>query len=38
MRKVGFIISPGYQSMAFPQFEAMMVGCRKVAAAMEMKI
>jgi 3-deoxy-7-phosphoheptulonate synthase len=31
-------MSDGYQSMTFPQFEDMMTGCRKVAAAMEMKM
>ncbi len=31
-------MSDGYQSMTFKQFEDMMVGCRKVAAAMEMKM
>ncbi|MCC7474011.1 MAG: 3-deoxy-7-phosphoheptulonate synthase [Pirellulales bacterium] len=31
-------LSDGYQSMTFPQFEEMMAGCRKVAAAMEMKM
>jgi 3-deoxy-7-phosphoheptulonate synthase len=31
-------LSDGYQSMTFKQFEDMMTGCRKVAAAMEMKI
>jgi 3-deoxy-7-phosphoheptulonate synthase len=31
-------LSDGYQSMTFKQFEDMMAGCRKVAAAMEMKM
>src|SRR3954453_5227389 len=31
-------LSDGYQSLTFKQFEEMMVGCRKVAAAMEMKM
>jgi 3-deoxy-7-phosphoheptulonate synthase len=31
-------LSDGYQSMTFNQFEDMMAGCRKVAAAMEMKM
>jgi len=31
-------LSDGYQSLTFDQFEAMMTGCRKVAAAMEMKM
>ncbi len=31
-------MSDGYQSMNFKQFEEMMAGCRKVAAAMEMKV
>ena len=31
-------MSDGYQSMTFPQFEDMMAGCRKVAAAMGMKM
>jgi 3-deoxy-7-phosphoheptulonate synthase len=31
-------LSDGYQSMTFKQFEDMMTGCRKVAAAMEMKM
>jgi 3-deoxy-7-phosphoheptulonate synthase len=31
-------LSDGYQSMTFKQFEDMMSGCRKVAAAMEMKM
>ncbi len=31
-------LSDGYQSMTFKQFEEMMTGCRKVAAAMEMKM
>jgi 3-deoxy-7-phosphoheptulonate synthase len=31
-------MSDGYQSMTFKQFEDMMAGCRKVAAAMEMKM
>jgi 3-deoxy-7-phosphoheptulonate synthase len=31
-------LSDGYQSMNFKQFEDMMVGCRKVAAAMDMKL
>ena len=31
-------LSDGYQSMTFKQFEDMMAGCRRVAAAMEMKM
>ncbi|HEY4234791.1 MAG TPA: 3-deoxy-7-phosphoheptulonate synthase, partial [Lacipirellulaceae bacterium] len=31
-------LSDGYQSMTFKQFEAMMAGCHKIAAAMEMKM
>jgi 3-deoxy-7-phosphoheptulonate synthase len=31
-------LSDGYQSMTFKQFEDMMTGCRKVAAAMEMRM
>src|SRR3954453_10997193 len=31
-------LSDGYQSLTFKQFEEMMAGCRKVAAAMEMKM
>jgi 3-deoxy-7-phosphoheptulonate synthase len=31
-------LSDGYQSMTFKQFDEMMAGCRKVAAAMEMKM
>jgi 3-deoxy-7-phosphoheptulonate synthase len=31
-------LSDGYQSMTFKQFEEMMAGCRKVAAAMEMRM
>jgi 3-deoxy-7-phosphoheptulonate synthase len=31
-------LSDGYQSMTFPQFDDMMAGCRKVAAAMDMKM
>jgi 3-deoxy-7-phosphoheptulonate synthase len=31
-------MSDGYQSMTFKQFEEMMTGCRKIAAAMEMKM
>ena len=31
-------LSDGYQSMTFKQFEDMMAGCRKVAAAMDMKM
>ncbi len=31
-------LSDGYQSLAFGQFEEMMAGCRKVAAAMEIKM
>src|SRR6185312_2853777 len=31
-------MSDGYQSMTFKQFEDMMAGCRKVAAAMEMRM
>lgn len=31
-------LSDGYQSLNFKQFEDMMAGCRKIAAAMEMKI
>jgi 3-deoxy-7-phosphoheptulonate synthase len=31
-------LSDGYQSMTFKQFDDMMAGCRKVAAAMEMKM
>jgi 3-deoxy-7-phosphoheptulonate synthase len=31
-------LSDGYQSMTFKQFEEMMAGCRKVAAAMEMQM
>jgi 3-deoxy-7-phosphoheptulonate synthase len=31
-------LSDGYQSMTFPQFEEMMAGCRRVAAAMDMKM
>ena len=31
-------LSDGYQSMNFPQFEEMMAGCRRVAAAMEMRM
>src|SRR6267378_1274785 len=31
-------LSDGYQSMTFLQFEEMMTGCRKVAAAMEMRM
>ena len=31
-------LSDGYQSMTFKQFEEMMVGCRKVANAMDMKM
>ncbi len=31
-------LSDGYQSMTFPQFDDMMTGCRKVAAAMDMQI
>ena len=31
-------LSDGYQSMTFKQFDDMMTGCRKVAAAMEMKM
>ena len=31
-------LSDGYQSLTFPQFEAMMAGCRRVAAAMEMQL
>jgi 3-deoxy-7-phosphoheptulonate synthase len=31
-------MSDGYQSMTFTQFEEMMAGCRKVAAAMEVKM
>jgi 3-deoxy-7-phosphoheptulonate synthase len=31
-------LSDGYQSMTFPQFDAMMTGCRKVATAMDMKM
>ena len=31
-------LSDGYQSLTFEQFEDMMTGCRKVAAAMEMKM
>ena len=31
-------LSDGYQSLNFEQFEDMMAGCRKVAAAMEMKM
>ncbi len=31
-------LSDGYQSMNFGQFEEMMAGCRKIAAAMEMRI
>jgi 3-deoxy-7-phosphoheptulonate synthase len=31
-------MSDGYQSMTFKQFDEMMTGCRKIAAAMEMKM
>jgi 3-deoxy-7-phosphoheptulonate synthase len=31
-------LSDGYQSLNFKQFEEMMAGCRKIAAAMEMKL
>jgi 3-deoxy-7-phosphoheptulonate synthase len=31
-------LSDGYQSMTFKQFEDMMAGCRKIAAAMEMRM
>jgi 3-deoxy-7-phosphoheptulonate synthase len=31
-------MSDGYQSMTFKQFDDMMAGCRKIAAAMEMKM
>lgn len=31
-------LSDGYQSMTFPQFDDMMTSCRKVAAAMDMKM